>query len=890
MYLHRLCWLVVLLLASFSTVSALSAPARPLKRVSHPSTLSIDILPRRTSSYGYGKRSFPIDSPVLRHTDSFRLTLSAFDETFYLHLRPNDHLIHPAARINYYTTTPDGQSVLTRTEPIVRESVRAYWGEVIPAHASPDRLREDTAGVLPRPSGQSELGWARITVHDQGDASIGRPPIFEGAFSVNGVVHHIMTKDNYLRHKLALDPHLQLSEDNPDSNLVIWRDSDVMSVHEHSAAQASHAGMGLPAPPAETCGHDRMEFNTDHEVLRKPTLPPYTPWYDAFGFMRFANHTKRDDVAGGGMGMDFSASIGQTAGCPSSQRIVYMGVAADCEYTSKYGSRSNATKQIITNWNTAGALYKSTFNVSLGIVELQVQDADCPSTPDPTAPWNLACAQNVTLNDRLSIFSQWRGNKGNDSAGLWHLMSGCPTGSEVGIAWLATLCQQTASTSGSSFVSGTAVSTAGRTEWQVVAHEIGHNFGAIHDCADGCSCSDGCKTDSISCCPFSSSSCDANSKFIMSPVAEAGEMNFSPCSIGNVCSLMNGVSGAKTTTTCLIDPNAPTSLTSSTPVISLQMCGNGIVEDGEDCDPGIGANSTCCDVKTCKFASGAVCDPDSSPCCTAQCAFAPPTQVCRPSKDDQCDTAEMCTGNSASCPADVVAPNGKSCGPDGLACANGQCTSLDQQCQLVGASMGLKSACPSNNDKSCQVSCQDPSDSSRCIVLQSTLIDGSPCGYGGMCFSGQCKPGSWWDTFKSWYVHNLQISIPVTIAVALLLLLIIWFITRCFLRSRRSKPAKAVQRLPSYPGPAPMAFTAPTVVAQAPVYEPSVRPVTTRSHARQGSIMPIQTPPNRASAPLSQRSSRSSHYAPQFPLESTRSSRANWVDETAFNGPVPRAR
>ncbi len=58
-------------------------------------------------------------------------------------------------------------------------------------------------------------------------------------------------------------------------------------------------------------------------------------------------------------------------------------------------------------------------------------------------------------------------------------MSGCPTGSEVGIAWLATLCQQTSSGSSPSIVSGTAVSTAGRTEWQVISHEIGHNFGAI---------------------------------------------------------------------------------------------------------------------------------------------------------------------------------------------------------------------------------------------------------------------------------------------------------------------------------------------------------------------------------------------------------------------------
>lgn len=40
-------------------------------------------------------------------------------------------------------------------------------------------------------------------------------------------------------------------------------------------------------------------------------------------------------------------------------------------------------------------------------------------------------------------------------------------------------CQQSAIGNSPSVVSGTAVSTAGRTEWQVVAHEIGHNFGAI---------------------------------------------------------------------------------------------------------------------------------------------------------------------------------------------------------------------------------------------------------------------------------------------------------------------------------------------------------------------------------------------------------------------------
>lgn len=62
----------------------------------------------------------------------------------------------------------------------------------------------------------------------------------------------------------------------------------------------------------------------------------------------------------------------------------------------------------------------------------------CPTPTDPTLPWNVACG-NVTLENRLSLFSDWRGKQGNDSTGLWHLMSGCPTGTEVGIAWLGTL-------------------------------------------------------------------------------------------------------------------------------------------------------------------------------------------------------------------------------------------------------------------------------------------------------------------------------------------------------------------------------------------------------------------------------------------------------------------
>lgn len=293
-------------------MSAASSAQRPLKRIHLPTTLAIEIYPRTQSHHA---RGVPPISTSLHHTDSFRLTLSAFGETFHLHLRPNDHLIHPSARIVYYDTDTTGQSVISHTEPLLPSSIKAYWGEVVPADVSELRMREDVARAPHRAN--EVLGWARITVHDEGDAGTGRPPVFEGAFSVRGVIHHVATRDSYLRNRGRFDPEVNKgSSAVPDGGLVIWRDSDVMEPWEERAvrlnygreqrrSRASQAGESeLDIEPAR-CAHDDLPWNSDPQLNPVLRLSPNVgSWYDSFG-MYVRNPlaellAKRDDIAGSG--------------------------------------------------------------------------------------------------------------------------------------------------------------------------------------------------------------------------------------------------------------------------------------------------------------------------------------------------------------------------------------------------------------------------------------------------------------------------------------------------------------------------------------------------------------------------------------------------------------
>ena len=123
----------------------------------------------------------------------------------------------------------------------------------------------------------------------------------------------------------------------------------------------------------------------------------------------------------------------------------------------------------------------------------------------------------------------------------------------------------------------------------------------------------------------------------------------------------------------------------------ITVCGNGVTEQGEECDCGQ-ANDPCCQCTTCKFKPGAKCS-NCSPCCNqCQVIKSSENKICR-DKKFPCDKAEICDGTSGICPADVQAPSPSECtdsnGLSGSCQVDGSCTTVGSVCaQQWGAEYG----------------------------------------------------------------------------------------------------------------------------------------------------------------------------------------------------------
>ncbi|MGH0133323.1 UNVERIFIED_CONTAM: hypothetical protein FKN15_064818 [Acipenser sinensis] len=189
-----------------------------------------------------------------------------------------------------------------------------------------------------------------------------------------------------------------------------------------------------------------------------------------------------------------------------------------------------------------------------------------------------------------------------------------------------------------------------------MAHEIGHNFGMSHDnegcCVEASPEQGGCVMAAATGHPF--------------------PRVFSACSKKDLASYFQKGGGM-----CLFNmPNMKD-------LVGGKRCGNGFVEDGEECDCGEPeeCTSSCCNANNCTLKAEAQC---AHGVCCEGCQLKQAGTMCR-EPAGSCDLPEYCTGASPYCPSNVYLLDGTSCLYSRAYCHNGMCLTHEQQCvQLWG--------------------------------------------------------------------------------------------------------------------------------------------------------------------------------------------------------------
>uniref|UniRef100_A0A8C7LJ53 ADAM metallopeptidase domain 12 n=1 Tax=Oncorhynchus kisutch TaxID=8019 RepID=A0A8C7LJ53_ONCKI len=320
-------------------------------------------------------------------------------------------------------------------------------------------------------------------------------------------------------------------------------------------------------------------------------------------------------------------------------KYVELVIVADNREFQKQGKDVERVKQRLAEIANYVDKFYRVLNIRVALVGLEVwSDADkCPVTQDPF--------------NTLHEFLDWRKvkllpTKSHDNA---QLISGVYfQGTTIGMAPIMSMC--TVEQSGGIVMDhsdnplGAAVT---------LAHELGHNFGMNHDTPErGCGCR--MTVDRGGC--------------IMTPsTGYPFPTVFSTCSKKDLAaSLEKGVG------MCLY--NMPEVKV----LYGGQKCGNGYVEEGEECDCGEleECMNPCCNATTCTLKGNAVCAHGQ---CCEDCRLKPAGTPCRESSNS-CDLPEFCTGANPHCPANVYLHDGHSChNVDGY-CYNGICQTHEQQC------------------------------------------------------------------------------------------------------------------------------------------------------------------------------------------------------------------
>ncbi len=166
-----------------------------------------------------------------------------------------------------------------------------------------------------------------------------------------------------------------------------------------------------------------------------------------------------------GEGPEFSAAVSSPKPssalvAPPNPRLIELVLIADYEYFQKAGSQ--AATQILSTLNQVDGIYRETFQTGFVVTDLVVfETAEDPFTA-------------LGADDMIFELADYR-DRTYPQAGAVHLFTGRRLGgATVGVAFVGALCEPFN------------VGISEENLVTLVAHEIGHNFGARHDREAGC--------------------------------------------------------------------------------------------------------------------------------------------------------------------------------------------------------------------------------------------------------------------------------------------------------------------------------------------------------------------------------------------------------------------
>lgn len=557
----------------------------------------------------------------------------------------------------------------------------------------------------------------------------------------------------------------------PAHPLLQKDDGLMMALHKRSSATDLVLSVIDDEEVASRCGHERLQYNhrNNYERALPNEVIPLSP--QEILELAFGDAEK----------------LATNGGCPLTRKSLYVAVVADCGFMKEFGgSAEEAQAAILTEFNLASEIYERQFNIELGIIEIHLMDTCWDNAAsgrvlmkDSNSRWNDKCNQVPSMEDRLSLFSQWQ-EKLNTTAGIVHLVTGCIESEVVGIAWLNQVCQRKpVQKSRKETVAGTSISALVPNQFAIIAHEIGHNLGAIHDCTgDTCSDCDPNNPQNCKCCTCGNA-CDCRGKFVMSP--ESGGRNvtvFSPCSYKEICQKMPILASK-----CLKDPGSMRTINEG------GVCGDGIKDPGEECDCGEKCDKDDCCTPQCKLRAGAQCSDANDKCCN-KCKLAPSGNVCHVALD-KCQKNAVCDGKRPECPKSQFVPDLEVCSLDledapfnRGQCASGTCTNRDIQCLALGKRLGITGQC-TFFPNTCKMTCAREDGS--CISVDANFLDGTRCGEDGICTNGVCSESDMMGFLK----RNKYVLIALGTGFLLMLIVIFikWAVTK-----RRAAHSHGIQQ------------------------------------------------------------------------------------------------